>query len=138
MVFIINDPGEFRQPVGTILVIDDDPKIQSVIRDCLANEYLILTSDDGILGINKAQDRKPDLILLDVLMPRMNGCATVKHLFALPETKNIPVVIMTAKDFDDGMIHLLKREPNVAAFLPKPFQPKTLRKIVHDALKKEP
>lgn len=81
-----------------ILIIDDEPDMIEILRYCLeACGYEIITATDGVQGYVMAQDEKPDLIVLDIMMPNLDGCTFVK-LFSPQELgKDIPIVIITGK-----------------------------------------
>lgn len=81
-----------------ILIIDDEPDFSEMIQMRLeANGYEIITAYNGDDGIKRARDEKPNLILLDVMMPGKDGFATLKELRRIPETHDINVVMLTAK-----------------------------------------
>jgi CheY-like chemotaxis protein len=82
-----------------ILIIDDEETIQTVVQFGIkmAAGWEVLTASSGSKGIQTAQAEKPDAILLDVMMPDMDGIATFKELQAHPETGQIPVILLTAK-----------------------------------------
>jgi len=82
-----------------ILVIDDDDAIQAVVQFGirLAVGWDVLTAGSGPTGIATAQAQRPDVILLDVMMPGMDGISTFKALQSDPATKGIPVIFLTAK-----------------------------------------
>ena len=80
-----------------ILIVEDEPKNLKLIRDLLqASGYLTLEATDGAQGVEMAKAHKPDLILMDILMPVMDGFEATKILKADAETKNIPIVALTA------------------------------------------
>jgi two-component system alkaline phosphatase synthesis response regulator PhoP len=83
----------------TILIIDDEEAIQMVI--CFGLQmtagWTVLTADSGLTGVQIAQTAQPDAILLDFMMPKMDGMATLKALRSCPETNRIPVIFLTAK-----------------------------------------
>jgi adenylate cyclase len=81
-----------------ILIVDDEPFNLDLLEQELAEyEYLIERAGDGIEALEKTESFKPDLILLDYMMPRMNGLEVVKRLRANPEQQGIPVILLTAK-----------------------------------------
>ncbi len=82
-----------------ILVIDNEEYIQEVAKICLETvaSWEVLTAGSGKEGIKKAQEFQPDVILLDVMMPDMDGIATFEKLQANPATQEIPVILLTAK-----------------------------------------
>jgi PAS domain S-box-containing protein len=82
---------------ATILVIDDDPKNMDIVSDYLSDfDYTILVAEDGESGIARAEYARPDLILLDVMMPGIDGFETCRRLKHRECTKDIPVIFMTA------------------------------------------
>jgi CheY-like chemotaxis protein len=82
-----------------LLIIDDEESIQTVVQFGvkLAAGWDVLAASGGKTGINTAQTELPDAILLDVMMPEMDGIATFKALQANPKTAGIPVIFLTAK-----------------------------------------
>lgn len=102
-----------------ILVIDDDQEIIELARHRLeANHYEVLTANDGASGFALLKDHKPDLIVLDVLMPHMDGYSFVQEIKRHGDLRNIPILIVTAKD---EMQELFVAE-GVSSFLVKPFK----------------
>lgn len=82
-----------------ILIIDDEETIQTVVQFGirLAAGWEVITASSGATGIATAQAEQPDVILLDVMMPEMDGISTFKILQSHPETEQIPVIFLTAK-----------------------------------------
>jgi DNA-binding response OmpR family regulator len=117
-----------------ILVIDDLPENVFLLQDRLENEgFEVLTAYDGKTGINKAISELPDLILLDVMMPEMNGIEVCKALVSNPSTTNIPIILVTAKvgaeDTKEGL------EAGAYDYIKKPFNKVELLARVNSALK---
>ena len=117
-----------------ILAVDDDPDILKAISMMLeAAGYEIVTAGNGVEGIEKAESERPDLILLDVMMPEMDGFAACEKLKSSPETQEIPVVLLTAvadhvtrtKYPVDGVIRAEADE-----YLPKPVKSQDLLQVV--------
>lgn len=82
--------------MSKILVVEDESSLQKAMIDVLKiNGYEAVGANDGEEGLNMAKSEKPDLILLDVIMPKMNGFDVLKALKADAETKPIPVIILT-------------------------------------------
>jgi two-component system, OmpR family, alkaline phosphatase synthesis response regulator PhoP len=82
-----------------VLIIDDEEAIQTIVRVGLnmAAGWEVITASAGAEGIIRAQAEQPDLILLDVMMPEMDGIATFKELRQHADTQSIPVIFLTAK-----------------------------------------
>ena len=87
----------------SILVIDDDYEVIELVRNRLeANHYKVLTAADGVSGFALAKEQKPDLIILDVVMPNMDGYTFVQEIKRLEDLKKIPIIVITAKsDMED-------------------------------------
>ncbi len=83
----------------TILIVDDSPTETYVMKSLLEKEgYTILLADNGEKGVAEAKRVQPDLILMDVVMPGLNGFQATRQLSRDPETKEIPVIMVTTKD----------------------------------------
>jgi two-component system alkaline phosphatase synthesis response regulator PhoP len=121
-----------------ILVIDDNSDHVDFIKLVLSKEnYEILTASDGNEGIAKARESKPDIILLDIMMPGKNGFNTCKELKADDTLKKIPVLIMTAigdhlTDSDYPMEKGLELESD--EYITKPINPELLKSKVRELL----
>ena len=86
-------------PIKTILIIDDSATERHILSELLlSGGYEVSTAESGEQGIEKAKQSKPDLILMDVVMPGMNGFQATRALSKDEATKDIPVIICTAKN----------------------------------------
>ncbi len=122
-----------RPVARTILVIDDDPLMRALIRDTLQAEgWTTLEAPDGTAGIARARHGSPDLILLDVLMPGLDGYATCEQLKAAPATKPIPVLFVTSTP--DRDLNRRAYRLGAVACIPKPFRRGALLAMVRMAL----
>ncbi|MFW5995651.1 MAG: response regulator [Halanaerobiaceae bacterium] len=110
----------------SVLVVDDAKNILMVLEMSLKNAgYRVFTARDGVSGLQLAQEEKPDLILLDILLPKMNGFLVFEALQEEPETENIPVVFLSARaekeDLDKaismGAVDYLVKPVNQEEFL---------------------
>ena len=105
-----------------ILVVDDEERILNFLNSKLkASGYEVLTARDGREGLEQAQAQEPDLIILDLLMPRMDGMEMLKELRSF---SSVPVIILTAKGADADRIKGLQLGAD--DYLPKPFNPDEL------------
>ncbi|HLD36449.1 MAG TPA: response regulator [Planctomycetota bacterium] len=109
----------------TILVIDDEKDLIKLIDLHLSKEeYLVISAKNGIEGLDIALKHKPDLILLDIMMPKLDGLEVCKRLKSATETSSIPVVMLTAKAQEtDKVIGL---ELGADDYITKPFSPREL------------
>ena len=119
--------------VKTILIADDDEDLRLLVQVTLENPtYRILTAADGSKALNAAQQYRPDLLILDWMMPGLNGCEVIAQLRQNPETVTIPVVMLTAKDGLEPQEQLASLA--LAGYLVKPFSPLELIKKVQEVL----
>jgi len=117
----------------TILVVDDLSDMRRLISGTLrAENYHVETSTNGLLGLSKVEELRPDLIISDWMMPEMTGPEMVKRLKADSVLASTPVILLTAKS--DAESKLLGTEVGADAFLGKPFNTKELLSIVHNLL----
>jgi signal transduction histidine kinase/DNA-binding response OmpR family regulator/ligand-binding sensor domain-containing protein len=108
-----------------LLVIEDNPDVMAYIIACLENEYRIECAYNGRMGIEKALETVPDLILSDVMMPEKDGLAVCDALKNDERTSHIPIVLLTAKADVDSRLAGLRRGADV--YLSKPFHEEELR-----------
>ena len=109
----------------TILIADDEPDILEIISYNLRNEgYETITSKDGDDALLKAKQYKPDLVILDVMMPNKNGMEVCKLLRAQSEFQNTLIIFLTA--LSDELSHVKGLEYGADDFLSKPISPKVL------------
>jgi CheY-like chemotaxis protein len=118
-----------------ILIVDDEDDIREVAQVSLelVGQYEVLTAASGREGILRARDLRPDAILLDVMMPDLDGPATLAELQADPATRDIPVLFLTAKTQSAERTRLAQL--GAAGILTKPFDPLTLPHEVASALR---
>lgn len=124
-----------------ILLVDDDVEFCEAAKLLLDSEgYEVILAYDGKEGLEKARAEKPDLVILDVMMPEMNGydvCVVVK---ADPELKKIPVVLLTAVDqalFKTTYTRVMGLMTEADDYISKPVEPVELVKRVEDLLSKD-
>lgn len=116
-----------------ILVADDDPSIQELIQLSLeAHGYRVIVASTGREAILKALSERPDLIILDILMPELDGYEIMRLLKSNEETKNIPIIVLTAYPSDVGA--LVSWMEGVEGYLAKPFDPDDLLMLINRAL----
>ena len=109
----------------TILIIDDEPDIRLIVRLSLQKRGLtVVEASGGQEGVTLARREPPDAILLDVMMPNVDGPTTLAELRAAPESAAIPVVFLTAKAQRSEIERL--RDLGATGVLTKPFDPMTL------------
>ena len=113
----------------TVLIIEDEKLIIVSTQMVLESVgFRVESATDGEEGIRKARDLRPDLILLDIMMPGIDGWETLKRLKRDPETQGVPVVIFTAREHARG--HQKSAEMGAAGYFKKPFEPDELIDLV--------
>lgn len=118
-----------------ILVIEDEKNLRDTIKEILElNSYNIMTAENGLIGVAKALQFKPDIIVCDVMMPEMDGFETLKNIRSIKAISHTPFIFLTAKadksDFREGM------NSGADDFLNKPFNSKELIEVIKLRIKK--
>lgn len=111
-------PNVRTEPLERILIVEDEPSMRTILADCLARRgYRVLTAADGVNGLRRATEEKPDLILLDLMMPKLDGYAVCQELRRL-EIRT-PILVLTAR----GRVEDRVRGLDLGAddYLVKPF-----------------
>src|SRR5438094_5646958 len=112
-----------------ILAVDDERHIVRLVEVNLARAgYQVVTAFDGREALQKVESEKPDLIVLDVMMPYMDGFEVLRNLKANPDTREIPVIMLTAKAQDADVFR--GWQSGVDCYLTKPFNPMELLTFV--------
>ncbi len=125
-------------PLPVILAVDDAPDNLAVLNELLSEHYRVKVANSGERALRlAARSPAPDLVLLDIMMPRMNGFEVCRHLRELPETRNTPIIFLTAVNDPDSERRAL--EMGAVDFVTKPFNPPVLlaRVNAHLALKSQ-
>jgi len=120
---------EPKKKASRVLVIEDEPDILELIRETLSHEnYELLSALDGQTGWEMATTRQPDLILLDIMIPKLNGYEICRRLKAQDKTARIPVLMLTAfgqkREIEEGF------KVKADDYIVKPFEPRKLQERV--------
>jgi DNA-binding response OmpR family regulator len=116
-----------------ILVVDDEPGVVEIVRVNLEWEgYDICEAFDGQEGWDKVRSEKPDLVILDVMMPQMSGLELLERIEADPHISGVPVIVLTVRANDMDVIQAL--EKGAVEYLTKPFDPLNLVRMVKKIL----
>ena len=111
--------------MAEILIADDDPILVEILTFRLEGAgHSVMVANDGGQALERAREKRPDLIVLDSMMPIMSGPAVLSALKADPDLRHIPVVMLTARDGEADIIEGLKG--GAAEYLTKPFIPQEL------------
>lgn len=110
----------------TVLIVDDEPANICLLNEVLKTDYRIMVAKDGKRALLVAQSNPPpDLILLDIIMPELDGYEVLKRLKADEDTKNIPIIFVTSKDKDEDETKGL--EMGAVDYIHKPFNPTVVK-----------
>jgi DNA-binding response OmpR family regulator len=116
-------------PQGKVLIIDDEELlVKSMCLSLKHKGFEVQGARDGIEGIELAQTTLPDIIILDIMMPGIDGWETLKRLKENSSTRSIPVIIFTAREYSNGTI--LAQEKGAVDMITKPVDPKYLSSIL--------
>ncbi len=118
-------PIPLGEDMPTLLIVEDSPDIITYLRTCLEGQYRILTATNGRLGLEKAIEEVPDLIISDVMMPEMDGFELCETLKNDERTSHIPIILLTARVDAESRLKGLGRGAD--AYLGKPFNLAELR-----------
>jgi DNA-binding response OmpR family regulator len=116
----------------TILAVDDDPVVLQAVNMTFSRNYNIIVTRNGAEALELAAHHHPDLILLDIMMPDFDGISTLLLLKDDPETKGIPVVMLTAVGKKEKVIAAFK--DGASGYVLKPFKAENLRAKVETVL----
>ncbi len=119
--------------MAKILVVDDSPTEVHVLQTMLEkNGHEVIVASSGEDGIITAKETQPDLVLMDVVMPGMNGFQATRQLTKQKETASIPVIIVTTKDQETDKVWAMRQ--GAKDYIVKPVQEKALLERVNNAL----
>lgn len=118
-----------------ILIVDDDKNIRNILEIALEEEWMVVAASSGEEALELAANEQPDLILLDRMMPGMDGLTTLKELRLRSATQSVPVIFLTARvqtqDLEDYS------GDGVLGLLSKPFDPVTLTDEINELIAKQ-
>jgi DNA-binding response OmpR family regulator len=113
------------EPAPRILVVEDVPLVLAVLRMRLEAEgFAVITARDGVEALDQAREAHPDLVLLDLMLPRLPGERVCQELRADPRTRALPIVVLSARIGESERLRALAAGAD--AFLAKPYDPDAL------------
>ena len=119
--------------MARILIVDDSPSQLMGIRRIVEKlGHEALTAEDGAAGVEAAKRELPDLILMDVVMPNLNGVQATRSISREPTTKHIPIVLVTTKDQDTDRVWGMRQ--GAKAYITKPFSETELADMIQQML----
>jgi twitching motility two-component system response regulator PilH len=122
-----------ERQMAQILIVDDSPTEAHVLKSMLEKHgFEVETAENGTEGIERAKELKPDLILMDVVMPGLNGFQATRQLTKAAETSDIPVIIVTTKDQETDRVWGMRQ--GARDFISKPVAEKMLMEKINAVL----
>ena len=130
---LLDDPGDGAAPGtgsageerATVLLVDDEDQLRQVMRDLLEREgYVVHEAGDGVEALDQVDRHAPDIIVLDLNLPNLDGYGVLSHLRSRPATAQIPVIVLTARGDEDNEVRVF--EYGADDFLSKPFRSRAL------------
>ena len=115
-----------------ILIADDEPSVRLLVKRLLSKKYIVLEASDGEEAVSMAYSEKPDLILMDIMMPKMDGNFACYAIKTNQDTKAIPVVMLTAVGYE--LNKKLSEEMGASGYITKPFSLKDLLEVISQFL----
>jgi type II secretory ATPase GspE/PulE/Tfp pilus assembly ATPase PilB-like protein len=118
----------------TVLLVEDEEPLRHVLRDLLEREgFTVVEAADGVQALDEVDRSAPDVLVLDLNLPRLDGYGVLNHLRARPSTARLPVIVLTAKGDEDNEVRVFETGAN--DFLTKPFRPRALSARLRALLK---
>ena len=118
----------------TVLLVEDEESLRHVLRDLLEREgFTVVEAADGVQALDEVDRSAPDVLVLDLNLPRLDGYGVLSHLRARPSTAKLPVIVLTAKGDEDNEVRVFETGAN--DFLTKPFRPRALSARLRALLK---
>ena len=119
----------------TILVVDDNRTNLQIVREVLEKDYTLMLANSGEMALRFVERKKPDLILLDFMMPGMDGKETFARIRTNPENRDIPVIFLTANHDEDVEVECLNM--GASDFITKPIMPEILERRIRNTINLE-
>jgi CheY-like chemotaxis protein len=113
----------------TVLICDDEPALRELIRASVDDGYLFAEAGDGVAALDLAREVNPDVVILDLMLPRLSGLEVLARMNADEQLRDVPVIVITA--WHQPLDYSLSA--GAADFVTKPFEPDRLRQAVRAA-----
>jgi len=118
----------------TVLLVEDEEPLRQVLRELLEREgFTVVEASDGVQALDEVDRSAPDVVVLDLNLPRLDGYGVLNHLRARPSTARLPVIVLTAKGDEENEVRVFETGAN--DFLAKPFRPRALSARLRALLK---
>jgi two-component system, cell cycle response regulator DivK len=126
-----------RFAMAKILVVEDDPLTSTLLTRILSSDqHEVITADDGLQGVMHARTDHPDLIIMDIGLPTLNGLQATQRIRAMPSTRTTPIIVLSAFASEDSRLASLQAGCDV--YQTKPINFNTLREAIRALLDRSP
>jgi two-component system, OmpR family, alkaline phosphatase synthesis response regulator PhoP len=115
-----------------ILIIDDDPVMRALLSEALSHAYAVSTAGDGAEGVETLKRDKHDLVVLDLLMPRMHGFEVCQHIREDPELTGVKIIVSSSKAYDSDI--KTAKTAGADCYLVKPYKMEDIRARIAELL----
>jgi len=130
---LVGDAKVRRPDAKRVLLVEDEEALRRVMKDLLEREgFVVYEAGDGVLALDEVDRLNPDLVVLDLNLPRLDGYGVLSHLRARPATQKLPVIVLTAKGDEDSEVRVF--EYGASDYLTKPFRARALSARIHSLL----
>jgi CheY-like chemotaxis protein len=115
-----------------VLIVDDEPNVRRLLHSILNKKFVVFEAEDGQQAIDMTTAQQPDVILMDMMMPKMDGLTACLMMKKNPDTKKIPVIMVTAIGFELNI--KLSQQMGASGYVTKPFSPQDLLAKIAEVL----
>ncbi|MBX9928543.1 MAG: type II/IV secretion system protein [Gemmatimonadaceae bacterium] len=130
---LVDDYVDAKGAAKKVLLVEDEDSLRRVMRDLLEREgFQVLEAADGIKALDEVDRGNPDIVVLDLNLPGLDGYGVLSHLRSRPATADLPVIVLTAKGDEDSEVRVF--EYGASDYLTKPFRPRALSARLHSLL----
>jgi CheY-like chemotaxis protein len=119
---------------GKVLIVDDEPTVRQLVRRILGQEYAVVEAENGSDAVDQAKSCRPDIVLMDIMMPKMDGLSACYAIKQNELTRHIPVVMLTAIGHELNQ-RLSQSVMGASGYITKPFSPDEVLSTVRGLLR---
>ncbi len=130
---LVGDEAVKKPAAKRVLLVEDEEALRRVMKDLLEREgFVVYEANDGVIALDEIDRLAPDLVVLDLNLPRLDGYGVLSHLRARPATAKLPVIVLTAKGDEDSEVRVF--EYGASDYLTKPFRARALSARIHSLI----
>jgi type II secretory ATPase GspE/PulE/Tfp pilus assembly ATPase PilB-like protein/ActR/RegA family two-component response regulator len=135
--FELADEEKVKRPAAKrVLLVEDEESLRRVMKDLLEREgFVVFEAGDGVVALDEVDRLAPDLVVLDLNLPRLDGYGVLSHLRARPATQKLPVIVLTAKGDEESEVRVF--EYGASDYLTKPFRARALSARIHSLIERK-